>query len=477
MWLACLLILLVVLAVTWWRAGPHRAIGVTVLLSLLVPSWVTYEILGFPIGIQIASAIAALGAYCLHPQAVFRVRLGVVDWAMIGMIAIHSCIDWSYQGFSWSVLMRAYGEWFVPYVAGRLAIRNADDIRALLPLMVTIVILFAVTATVQGLTGVDLAETVFGRGDVDRNVHGVLRWGIHRAFGPLKNPNYFGVLQLLLFPWSVYAAARAWNYGGPWWWLFLPVISAAGVFFPMSRAAQGGLVVSGLLAWLLTRKHWRMVIPLLAATIVVCIAWQSESTMNLLDAWSGDLRGWSNSRRTKPQTIKIDNEERRVTVTSARVHVIELYRVAMRKAGLFGFGTEAVTGFPVNVPVGQQDLDTLKRIWTVDNSFLLMGLRFGYLGLICFAVWCVGIAAIWVRMTVWGDPTTPGFKAFPATMAGVSIAMLVVLLTVWMPQDFGFWYVWIGGAASGLNEGLLRVNLSRQSTSWHRSLTKAARCL
>jgi hypothetical protein len=418
---------------------------------------VTQDVFGFPVGIQIASAVASLGAYCLHPRAILRARLGVLDWVAIVLVAIQLGVDCYHQGFSWSVPLQAYGEWFVPYVAGRLAIRAADDLRALLPMIVVVVILLAVISAVQGLTGVDLAETFFGFGQVDKNVRQVSRWGIHRAFGPLKNPNYFGVMQLLLFPWSVYAAARAWRRVGPVWWLIMPLIAAGGVFFPMSRAAQGGLVLSVFLALLLAWKHWRLAIPIVATIIVLSVTWQTESITNGLDAWSGDFRAWTTDREVRMPTVKIGDEERRLTPTSVRVRTVELYVVAMQKSGLFGFGTEAVTGFPVNVPVGQQDLITLKRIWTVDNTFLLMGLRFGYLGLACFFTWCACIAAIWVRICL-SKPTIPGLRAFSATMAGVSITMLVVLLTVWMPHDFGFWYIWLAGASSGLNEGYHRIN-------------------
>ena len=454
MWLTCLLILLGILGFTWWTVGPHRALAVSVLLSLVVPSWLTQEMYGFPVSIPLIIGMSALGAYCIHPRAIFRARLVLVDWAILCLSVTHICVDWGHQGFSFSVPLRAYGEWYVPYVCGRLALRNADDVRALLPLMVGVIIWLAVISAVQGLTGVDLAETVFGVGQVDTNARMFSRWGIHRAFGHLRNPIYFGVLQLLLFPWSVYAAARAWNHRGPSWWLVLPLLTAVGVFFPMSRACQGGLVLSALLAWLLTRTRWQVTIPVLGVIVAAFALLQSELTINLLDAWGGGAR---------QRTIEIGGKQVSTSVTLNRIHIVKLYGPAMRKSGLFGFGTEAVTGFPINIPMGQQDLQTLKAIWTVDNSFLLMGLRFGYLGLACLLVWCVGIAVTWWQITV-GESITPGFKAFTGTMTAVSLAMLLVLLTVFMPEDFGFWYIWTAGTCAGLKEGLSQPHASHHST-------------
>lgn len=468
MWLTCLLPLLAILAITWWKAGPNRAIGVMVGLSLLVPSWVTQEIFTYPVGISVSIAAASLGAYCLHREAVFKVRLVFVDWAMMALIATHICIDWAYQGFSLTVVVRAYGEWFVPYVAGRLAFRNSEDIRALLPLMIVVIIVFAITSAVQGLTGLDLAQVFYGIGEIDRNAAHLDRWGIHRAYGFVKNPNYFGVLQLLLFPWSIYAAARALNHKGPSLWLLMPFVTAVGVFFPMSRAAQGGLIVSALLAWMITIKRRNAAIAVLAITVATCFVWQSDSAINLIDAWGGDLRGWLGKPTQKRPKIKIGEDEYSSTSTSKRIHTFDLYKTAMRKAGLFGFGTEAVTGFPVNVPMGQQDLYTLKSIWTVDNAFLLIGLRFGLAGMLCFFVLSAATAFIWVRITL-RSSVTPGIRAFSAGMSGVSIAMMLVLLTVWMPNDFGFWFVLMWGAAAGLDEGLLNETLTHHSGQTHHS--------
>lgn len=474
MWLTCLLILLAILAITWWTAGPHRASAVTVLSSILVPSWVTQEVFGYPVTIPLSVGVAVLGAYCVHPRAIFRARLVLIDWAILTLFIIHICSDWGHQGFSWSIPLRAYGEWYVPYVTGRIAFRSADDIRAVLPLMVVVIIWFSIVSAVQGLTGIDLAETVFGSGEVDFNARLMSRWDIHRAFGPLKNPNYFAVLQLLLFPWSVYAAANAWNHRGPGWWLILPPLTAVGVFFPMSRAAWGGLVISTVLAWLMTRTRWRVTLPILCVTIIAFVSWKSELMINLLDAaHTGNLNALSDNTATNQYTIKLGEENVRFSATLDRIYVVKLYGVAIQRAGLFGFGTEAVTGFPLNIPVGQADIETLKTIRTVDNAFLLMELRFGYLGLAAFFVWCVSIAVSWGQITVEKSPS-PEFKAFSGTMMGVSSAMLLVMLTVWMPQDFGFWFIWTSGICAGFKELLRKIDPVPHYTKRHVRSHKSA---
>jgi hypothetical protein len=227
-----------------------------------------------------------------------------------------------------------------------------------------------------------------------------------------------------------------------------------------------------LLAWLISRTRWQAAIPILAITLAIGAIWQSDAAIDLIDAWGGDLKGWLGQPRARQGKIKIGDEEFSDSATSKRIHVVDLYRTAMGRAGLFGFGTEAVTGFPVNVPVGQQDLATLKSIWTVDNAFLLMGLRFGYAGMLCLVAVCISTAFLWLRMTIWGS-LTPGLRAFTAGTAGVSITMLLVLLTVWMPQDFGFWFVLTWGAAVGMNEGLPKDAGTHQASHRHRHSSTA----
>jgi hypothetical protein len=75
MWLACFSILVAILVWQAWSAGPRRALGVVVVLSLLVPTWVILEVAGQPLHMRAAAGIAGLAIYCLHPKATFNLRL------------------------------------------------------------------------------------------------------------------------------------------------------------------------------------------------------------------------------------------------------------------------------------------------------------------------------------------------------------------------------------------------------------------
>jgi hypothetical protein len=142
-------------------------------------------------------------------------------------------------------------------------------------------------------------------------------------------------------------------------------------------------------------------------------------------------------------------EGERIQASNAlyRVHLLAVYRTAAERAGPLGFGTEAVTSFPVNVPLGQVDHETAQYLRFVDNAYLLMVLRFGYLGLTCFTVFGILAAGTFIWMARARDIQG---RVFYAAAGGACTAVLLMLLTVWMPQDFGFCFLWTAGIASGL---------------------------
>ena len=156
-----------------------------------------------------------------------------------------------------------------------------------------------------------------------------------------------------------------------------------------------------------------------------------------LHQWSGEKRG---------ATVKVGEDDREFTATLNRVRILEVYAPAMKKAGLLGFGTEATTGFPLNVPVGPQHVATLKKIRFIDNGFVLILLRFGWLGLLSFLAVAGLLIANQVKMAM--TPRAQG-QFFSAALAGATVALMLALLTVWLPKEFCQLFLWTAGATAG----------------------------
>ena len=444
MWLSCLLILVAILCWQMWSAGPRRALGVIVVLSLLVPTWVVLQVVGLPIHMRAAAGVIGLAAYCICPSATINWRLGTIDLIGLALLAVHILSDWINDGLNWTVPLRAYGEWAVPFLAGRLALQSIDDVRKLLPFVLAVTVVFAAAAGIESFSGVNLFESVVGNRPVEQFSRNASRMGIKRAFGPAMHPIYFGSLQALLFAWTLYASSRSRRGAGPKWWRWTPWLTACGVFLTVSRAPLLALAVTLYATAVITLPAYRKALLGLGAVGIVSAALGWNSLLDALHLWGGELRHF---KRNHP-TVTIENEKRPISSTLTRVYFFEIYSLAMRRAGLLGFGTERTTGFPPRVPVGPQHAETLKRIWTLDNAYILLILRFGYLG--CLAFVALGLAAVLILIRRSTRRGAAG-SVFLAAVAGSILAQMLVLLTVWLPHDFGFWLLWSIGAASGLS--------------------------
>jgi hypothetical protein len=74
-------------------------------------------------------------------------------------------------------------------------------------------------------------------------------------------------------------------------------------------------------------------------------------------------------------------------------------------------------------------------------------LRFGYLGVLSFLAMGLFAAGVYGSMA-----RSQGLRRglFAASMASAILAALLIMVTVWMPHDYGFWFMWTVGTAAGL---------------------------
>jgi hypothetical protein len=440
MWSVSFLALVAICLWQAWRRGPNLAVGTTSMCALFVPTWLKADLWGMPLDLRVASGIAALTMYCFHRRAVFRTRLGIVDWAAIGLVVIHLISDWTNDGFSWLVPLRAYGEWAIPFLLGRVAIQSWDDARAILPFAVVIGMLFGVCACIECAARTNLFESFFGIREIELSARTLERWGIRRACGPTYNPIYFGTLQLLLFPWSLFAVAAAIRGDCSRFWFFSPVMLLLGIICTMSRAPVMGVFIVLYVVAVVMSARWRPWLLGVAILGSVLIVANYKAAMETLNLSSGESQ-------IVPTTIVVDNEEVQYTSTLHRIHLFRIFKPAIERAGLFGFGTDRTSVFPPLVPYSKADEKAIRLVWSVDNEFILIVLRFGYLGLAMFLL--VGLSAT-VESVRLSQRAGLRRGMIAAGIAGALLATLMLMMTVWMPHDYGFWYLWTVGAVAGL---------------------------
>ena len=132
--LALLVALFLFLAV---KRRPQFALGVVLPIAFLFPVWIMLPVfsaregtvVGSGIDLRVGFGAAALLLYCCFTKkATYPVSLVPCDIAMIGLVIVHITSDLINQGPSWEIPAHLFGEWWIPYVGGRVAFQFRRDI-------------------------------------------------------------------------------------------------------------------------------------------------------------------------------------------------------------------------------------------------------------------------------------------------------------------------------------------------------------
>ncbi len=121
------------------------------------------------------------------------------------------------------------------------------------------------------------------------------------------------------------------------------------------------------------------------------------------------------------------------------------------KGGPLGYGTDAVSSFPPNIPGLPTSAKARATLGIVDNSYLLIGLRFGWIGIGLFLALLGGsiVTAIQLRRSA-GLILYPDGPAFLTAMASILVGVAFEIMTVFSSYDFMFWILFHFGIVAGL---------------------------
>ncbi len=445
-WILTIGLIVLFLANAYYRS-PQSAIGLVVPIAFLFPAWLLLplqsgpdgSIYGAGVDVKLLVGAACLILYCFMPGRTFPLRIVPCDIAVILLMLFHVLSDWLNDGLNWLVLGRAYAEWYLPYTAGRLAIQSRRNIEHLWITMAFLSLMLSGGAILEALTNINLFETLFGLRPVEGFSREASRWNLQRAYGPCMHPIYLGVVQLLLLSWTGLATWRSLQRKAAWPWVFSLVPCFLGIVATGSRGPIVGSILCCVtfVFYLVPRARWPMAGCILALALVGLA--NREAIVEQLEKWAGEAR---------LQTIEVDDETLVQTGTRNRINIFGVYKIALKRSGLNGFGTQAVSGFPINVPLGPREVETIRQTKFVDNEYILITLRFGYLGLAAFtAVGLLALGQLW-----WLANLAP--RQLPQQLAcclGAALfSSLLTLLTVWMPYEIGFVLFWTCGLSSGL---------------------------
>lgn len=454
-WISTVIVFWGVFVVVSFLKRPQIALGVVIPIVWLVPVWPQMATGIEGLNIRSAVSAGALVIYCFMPKATFPWRLHPCDWALIGLLAVHLASDTWHSGMQLASPVFAYVEWLMPYLCGRLALQDRDDLDWLWKAICISSLLLTLAAFFEAWFHLNPFEAAFGLRPEDRFNRDAVRWGLRRAYGPTMHPLYLGVVLCWFVGWWLFVAWRFFTDRSPRAWMIGVLLAA---FAPVATGSRGPilgvfLVVLGFAFCF--RKNLRIPACILLLIIgFVAIGFQ-DSLLSHFDQWSGE--GKRSHNKVK---VVFDNETLSISSARTRLLLFEIYWKPLMQAGFLGFGTDAVSTFPVNVPLGRDEAAAIQKIWMVDNHYLLLTLRFGYLGLAAFAL--VAGCSLWQLMRVRDSQSSTSIACFSSAAFGSVTGVLILLWTVWMPGEIGFPLFWSFGLSTGLYRMLTPIGKARR---------------
>ncbi|TWT49644.1 hypothetical protein Pla22_48420 [Rubripirellula amarantea] len=424
------LALTVVLANFFWLRFRHDAtlaLGTSIVASYWFPTYWVVDVLGNPISVQTASAALCLFAFVLT-RGSLAFRLNMLDIAIGSIMVVHAVSDGVVHGEGPLAIVRAYGEWMLAYASGRYAF---GSIEALRNARFHIWAFFAISLSiwmVDVFGGINVCFDVtemFADWEPPRRTK---RYGIIRTAGLTTHPIFFSALLMSMLPLAV--ASLGWTYKEQFNRRYLTAAVSLGIgCLFLSRAAVLSIfAAAGVFATTMSRKVLFAGLVSVAIGIgAVAMNFEAAKTMWMK---TGDF---SDERE---KVVVINGEEKIHTSTLARFRVYDVYGRSAMRAGFFGYGTQAVSGFPPNIPYLPKEAMATEVVWTVENSYLLLLLRFGWVGLACFLL--LMVSPMITMMTAREFEVREQMQIFVAAAASVSVLLFTVYADYQMIGAFLF---------------------------------------
>ncbi len=431
-----------------YRNGKQYALGAGMAISLLAGTWFEIVIGGVEINVTIATAVILLVVYCTHSWRQIFSSLHLPDYLIASLAVWLVIVDIVYDGLSLGLAAEAYGQWILPYAAGRYAFLHRGSMSKLAPVFVFVAAFISIAAIAESWTSGNLWEATFVHiDDLVARVSGQRYGLLYRAIGPLRNPIFLGIVLLTMLPYAVDLVSRA----DPapriralgWIGMLLVVL---GVVSTVSRGPVLCLPVALLigLAWYSPVLRYAA----LAGTVILAILVSTnfDAAIDFLDGGTEDH---------VVSVVLQDGESGDPMIynnTRHRLLVPRIYLPLVFDGGPLGYGTTNSTGFPPkNIPGMPTDPVLLARLTSVDNSYINVGLRSGWVGLALFVMLLISAVILCYHMApVASTYLFPSDSRVIVAYASVLIAVSLEIWTVFFSYDHAFWILFQIGSISGL---------------------------
>lgn len=424
------LLLAIGFAISYFRSNFDRAMATwSPIVFLLLPMWLTYPFGGIDITFRLLFFFGAFGFYLLsNPPSILPGGLSIAD-IVITILTLTLGLSEAMVGVIGPLTIPEFMSlWWIPYMLGRLSLSRWTSIPFACNRWAYILAIVCCLALLESFALRNPIQWVFNKTFALLEEGEGYRWGIKRAMVSLEHPIFLGMALVSCLPWSLLAARQAVIGNMSKIWLLLPLLQMAAIASTASRGPiiAGIFVLSSIPFWRFPK--FRILIGITAVGTFLGGTLFQDYAWELLEAATGDTLA-------ETRQVYIDGVEYDYTGTNHRVLLFKVYEHAIEKAGWFGFGYDFVGGMSkAGIEI---DEDLLARFGSIDNGYLAILIKHGWLNviLLIFFATIIVLEGISVGLLTQG---TPG--VFVGTLAIALFAVMVGLVAVWFSRDFaGIW--------------------------------------
>lgn len=441
------------------RHGKQFALGAGMAVSMLAGTWFEIEILGTPINVTMATAIILLVVYCTHSWREIFKAINLLDVLITTLFLWHIVVDVYYDGTPLPVAAQAYGQWLLPYAAGRYAFLHRDALPKVAPVFAIVGAIISVLCVAEAWTGTNLWETAFTPRDDKVSFVGQMRYGIaYRACGPTRHAIFLSNVLLILLPFAVLLTQRDiswWPRIGRWNRLLGPVLLTILLVGVASSVSRGPVITLFIASCLALAWYYRPAAWFVAGITVLLAVWIATDLNGFLRLLETDEKEYQ-----RTAIVQVNGEDEGViqSGTRNRLNILRVYGPIFLSGGPLGYGSTTSSGFP---PRGLPGLPTnpkdRNQIAIVDNAFLNIGLASGWIGATLFL--SLFLLAAFTTMQASTRASTylyPLDQRFFIAAAGLFAAFLFEISTVFWSYDYYFWILFMFGVIAGVSSTFKR---------------------
>jgi hypothetical protein len=399
---------------------------------LLLPVWMIMEVGSLTLDLRTVAEVTILVSFLLFPEEAPRLKVNFCDLAVLFLLGVQVVSQFHAGSIGPLTVPEIARKWLLPYLMGRLFFRSEKDLTTVLNMLCPMLVVLTALTVFECFVKINPINKALGMSFGLLEEGEGYRWGMKRAHVTFNHPIFFGMMLVLMLPWSLEAGRRAKTGEGPRWWRHMPKLLGLSLFCCVSRGPQLAGMFTAVAYFFFRTPKARIPMICSACALIFLLQANKDVIVELLGKAAGETQD-------EKKMIDIDGEEYEYSGTTHRMLLFKVYDKSIQAAGFFGFGTE-MKGVVV-------DEELQQTFGSIDCHYLMFLLQHGWFGVGAFVILMLAVVIKLGRRAL--QIEKPG-SALAAGLAGAMAGVAMLLVSVWFSVDFAGVWIFSAGLASGL---------------------------